>query len=100
MKLTGKCPKCESSDLIQIPGQIGAYGSGNNVPLGLFKSPVKVTRFLCGKCGFSEEWIDSGEEIERLRKTYAQCVKCGYDLRASMDRCPECGSPVPARPAA
>ena len=71
MKQTGKCPKCESSDVIQIPGQIGAYGSGNNVPLGLFKSPVKVTRFLCGKCGFSEEWVDSVEDIERLRKKYA-----------------------------
>ena len=36
-------------------------------------------------------WIRRSRRVKALR--CGLCLKCGYDLRASSERCPECGTP-------
>ena len=69
MKNTKICPKCGGSEIIRIDGYAGAYGSGNNIMLGAtIFSAANVNRYVCCRCGYSEEWID-GADLEKLKKS-------------------------------
>jgi hypothetical protein len=71
MRTSNTCPKCKSTDIVRIPGDVRGFGAGNNVMVGkTIFSAVKVTRYLCASCGFSEEWIESAADIASIKKKY------------------------------
>ena len=70
MKNARICPKCGSNDIVIVDGSAGAYGSGNNIMVGAtIFSAVKVDRYICVNCGFTEEWIERKELDEKLAKS-------------------------------
>jgi len=71
MKNTKICPKCNSREILRILGETGAYGTGNNILVGVtIFGAVNVTRYLCCECGYSEEWIDNKKDIEKLQRKF------------------------------
>jgi ribosomal protein S27AE len=66
MKNSNLCPKCKSGNIVRIDGYSGPYGTGNNVMTGsTIFSAVNVNRYICLECGYTEEWIDSGD-LEKI----------------------------------
>ena len=71
MKNSGECPKCGEKDIVEIPGKVGAYGSGNNIQVGFTVfSAIKVTRYLCASCGFSEEWVTNPGDLKKVAQKF------------------------------
>ena len=71
MKNTKICMKCNSKDILLIPGKHNGFGNGNIIIVGSSSiGAVKVSRYLCCECGYSEEWIDNKNDIEKLRNKF------------------------------
>ena len=69
------CPKCGSYDLFMVRGYTGGYGTGNNIMVGAtIFSAVPVHRYVCGNCGFTEEYIDR-KDIEKVRNSWRATVE-------------------------
>ncbi len=66
MKNSKICTKCNSSDITRIVG-IG-NGTGNCIiAKGVFNQ-VSLTRYLCCRCGYVEEWLDDLSKVEDIKK--------------------------------
>jgi transposase-like protein len=71
MRNSKNCPKCGATDIVRIP--ISRGGGYNWIFLGMWGAvnAVGVTRYLCASCGYIEEWIDSADDIAKVKKRYS-----------------------------
>jgi predicted nucleic-acid-binding Zn-ribbon protein len=74
MKNTKRCPKCQSSDIVLIPGKRDARGTGNLISVSRWNifSVVKPTLHVFCSCGYLENWLMSREDIARVKAMYAK----------------------------
>ena len=73
-------------------GEDGAYLGHGPYGLGEWSFPIWPLAVALLIPGARAIW----KRIHELRANAANlCAVCGYDLRASVDRCPECGTPIP-----
>ncbi len=87
MKNRGVCRKCKSHDIIRIDAKLEG---GTVIYLGLMDS-VALSRFICGNCGFTEEWLEGEEEIDKLKRRFQSRFRT--DLPETKDD----GEPNPSR---
>jgi ribosomal protein S27AE len=73
MRNTKVCPKCGSNDIVIVPGLYGELdGLEHFAPPGSILVLLAITRYFCCNCGFSEEWIESPEDREKIKKTFGE----------------------------
>ena len=63
------CPKCHSTNIVRIPGDIqpSAGLSGINPPAN---KAISFTRYCCANCGYIEAWVDDPQDLKDLLKKY------------------------------
>jgi hypothetical protein len=70
MKQNDKCTNCGSVNLIRVPVM---PGEGPHIAIGdRVMHPIPIMQFVCGACGFIENWVAGDSDLAKLREQYGQ----------------------------
>ncbi len=67
MKNTGKCTKCNSTDVVKVENRLGQQF--DNIKIG-FMGIAEVGKYICCDCGFIEDWVESSFDLKKLKERY------------------------------
>lgn len=72
MRYTNRCPKCGGHDIVRVPDHPGRYASGNNIytSAATLFGKIPVIRYVCCSCGYAENWVETREELEKIRQAF------------------------------
>ena len=68
MKFSNQCPKCESSNLVKESKKSNPYYTNYVYVKKNWASYISLTRYICLHCGYTEEWVDKPDELEKIEK--------------------------------
>jgi ribosomal protein S27AE len=70
MKHAKNCPKCGGDEILKIPGMRPYRRNNGHISCGRTAlDDVLLERYVCTKCGYSEEWVNPGE-MHMLKEHY------------------------------
>jgi len=83
-------------DTIQfIPLHTGSHDNIRAAPYWMVRVPYWFLLVLFAVFPATRARAARRALVARRRREQGLCVRCGYDVRASPERCPECGAAVP-----
>ena len=70
VKRGNPCLKCGSKSIAYLPGGLLADQNYAVVAgfLALGSTRFRIARYVCGTCGYTEEWVDREDDLEKVRR--------------------------------
>lgn len=76
VKNSGTCPKCGSTDIVRALSTSRTGCDGNGIRTDHIFPVMRVPRYICCSCGYSEEWIDP-KHLSKIKSEFGRTPPAG-----------------------